>query len=146
MKKSTFNYIKQILRDYPNIDEYIAKRREELKYPYRPTDVNADIKGNLPSDSMSNLMITIEQDRRLASLERNKKVISDNLDECGRDTETIITELYIKKYPKYTMEMLLDPDNKDKDGNPLLMCGKTKAYKLRDRFFESIADDLGLDK
>ena len=146
MKRSTFNYIKQILKDYSQVDDHIKKRMEELQYPYRPDDVNSGIKGNGQTDNMANLMITIEQDRRLSALERNKKVVEDNLSECGKDTETIITELYIKRYPKYMMEGLLDPRNKGTDGEPLLKCGRTKAYQLRDNFFENIANDLGLDK
>lgn len=138
MKRSTFNYIKQILKDYSQIDDHIKRRMEELQYPYRPDDVNAGIKGNAQSDSMANLMITIEQDRRLSALERNKKIVEDNLSECGKDTETIITELYIKRYPRYRMEGLVE--------NRLIDCGRTKAFQLRDNFFENIADDLGLDK
>ena len=138
MKRSTFNYIKQILKDYPNIEKHVEERMEELQYPYRPDDVNAGIKGNAQSDSMTNLMITIEQDRRLTALERNKRVVEDNLNECGKDTETIITELYIKRYPRYRMEGLVE--------NRLIDCGRTKAFQLRDNFFENIADDLGLDK
>ena len=138
MKRSTFNYIKQILKDYSQVDDHIKKRMEELQYPYRPDDVNSGIKGNGQTDNMANLMITIEQDRRLSALERNKKVVEDNLSECGKDTETIITELYIKRYPRYRMEGLVE--------NHLIECGRTKGFQLRDNFFENIADDLGLDK
>ena len=138
MKRSTFNYIKQILKDYSQIDDHIKRRMEELQYPHRPDDVNAGIRGNSQSDSMANLMITIEQDRRLSALERNKQVVEDNLNECGEDTETIITELYIKRYPRYRMDGLVE--------NRLIECGRTKAFQLRDNFFENIADDLGLDK
>ena len=138
MKRSTFNYIKQILKDYNQIDDHIKKRTEELQYPHRADDVNAGIKGNAQTDNMTGLMITIEQDRRMAALERNKKVVEDNLSECGQDTETIIRELYIKRYPKYRMEGLVE--------NQLIECARTKAFQLRDNFFENIADDLGLDK
>ena len=138
MKRSTFNYIKQILKDYSQIDDHIKRRMEELQYPHRPDDVNAGIKSNEQSDSMTNLMITIEQDRRLSALERNKKVVEDNLSECGEDTRTIIRELYIKRYPRYHMDGLVE--------NRLIDCGRTKAFQLRDNFFENIADDLGLDK
>ena len=138
MKRSTFNYIKQILKDYSQVDDHIKKRMEELQYPYRPDDINSGIKGNGQTDNMANLMITIEQDRRLSALERNKKVVEDNLNDCGKDTQTIITELYIKRYPRYRMEGLVE--------NHLIECGRTKGFQLRDNFFENIADDLGLDK
>ena len=138
MKRSTFNYIKQILKDYSQIDDHIKRRMEELQYPHRPDDVNAGIKSNAQTDNMTGLMITIEQDRRLSALERNKKVVEDNLNECGKDTETIIKELYIKRYPRYHMDGLVE--------NRLIECGRTKAFQLRDDFFDNIADDLGLDK
>ena len=137
MKRSTFNYIKDILRDYPNIDKYIKEREDELRTPYRQTDLNADIRGNKISDSMTTMMITIEQDRRLSALERNKRVIEDNLQECDEDTRTIIEELYIVKYQRYTMEGLVE--------QRLISCGKSKAYDLRNRFFENIARELNLD-
>lgn len=138
MKQSTFNYVKQILRDYSQIDDHIKRRTEELQYPHRPDDVNAGIKGNQQTDSMANLMITIEQDRRLSALERNKKVVEDNLSECGEDTETIITELYIRRYPRYTMQGLVN--------NGMIYCSRSQAFRLRDAFFENVADDLNLDK
>ena len=87
---------------------------------------------------MANLMITIEQDRRLSALERNKKVVEDNLSECGDDTETIIRELYIKRYPRYTMEGLIK--------NGVIYCSRSQAFRLRDAFFDNIANDLNLDK
>ena len=137
MKRSTFNYIKDILRDYPNIDKYIKEREDELRTPYRQTDLNADIRGNKISDSMTTMMITIEQDRRLSALERNKRVIEDNLQECDEDTRTIIEELYIKKYTQYTMDGLVQ--------NGLIYCSRRKAFNLRDAFFENVAKELNLD-
>ncbi|MFK8243861.1 MULTISPECIES: transcriptional regulator [unclassified Facklamia] len=138
MKKSTFNYIKDILKDYPNIDRYIKERELELRIPSKQDDLNSGIRGNRVSDSMTNMLITIEQDRRLSALERNKRVIEDNLQECDNETRVIITELYINKYQKYTMEGLVQ--------NKLIYCSRRKAFDLRDAFFENIANDLGLEK
>ena len=138
MKRSTFNYIRQILKDYSQIDEHIKKREEELRYPYKHDDINEGIKGNEQVDKMGRMLITLDQDKRLAALERNQRIVSDNLDKCGEDTRVIITELYIKRYPKYTMGGLVD--------NHILDCGRTKAFELRDEFFGNVADDLGLYK
>lgn len=137
MKRSTFNYIKDILRDYPNIDKYIKERELELRIPHRADDVNSDIRGNKISDSMANMMITIEQDRRLSALERNKRIIADNLDECDKDTRTIIEELYIKKYTQYTMDGLVK--------NGLINCSRSQAFNLRNSFFENVAKELNLE-
>lgn len=139
MRRSTFNYIKEILKDYPDIEKHIQRRKEELRYPYRQNDLNADIKGKGNTfNAMDNLMITIDQDRRLAALERNRNIIDDNLQRCDRDTNLIIQELYIKRYPTYTMKGLID--------NNLIFCSLRKAYDLRNEFFNNVADDLGLDK
>ena len=138
MRTSTFNYIKDILADYPRIDEYIKKREEELRYPHRETDLNGDIKGTKASyDNHTNMMITIEQDRRLVLLERNKRVVEKILNESDVDTVMIINELYIKKYPRYTIAGLVD--------NKLVFCSRRKAYNLRNNFFEEIAKELNLE-
>ncbi|MBP1046415.1 transcriptional regulator [Enterococcus sp. BWM-S5] len=141
MKKSTFNYIKDILADYPETDEHIRKREEELRYPYRESDLNKGIKGTKASyDNQDNLMITIEQDKRLAGLERNKRAISKVLDDSEEDAKIIIEELYMKK-EKYrkrsTMDLIVDLR--------MVKCGRTKAYELRDLFFEKLAIELELN-
>lgn len=113
MKRGTFNYIKEILGDYTYIDQYIKDRLDELE------------------------PITLEKDRRLRVLAKNKAVIKQNLESSDEDTRTIIYELYIKPYPTYTMEKLID-DFK-------VSCNKTKAYRLRNEFFNRVAYDLKLD-
>lgn len=138
MRTSTFNYIKDILADYYKTDEYIKQREDELRYPHRESDLNGDIKGTKASyDNQVNLLITIEQDRRLASLERNKRIISNALEEADEDTLTIIQELYFKKRPRYTMQGLVD--------NKLVYCSRRKAFDLRNDFFEDIAKELNLE-
>lgn len=138
MKTSTFNYIKDILADYYKIDEYIKKREEELRIPHRESDLNADIKGTRGTyDNQINLMITIEQDRRLTSLERNKRVVSQALDEASPDTKKIIEELYLKKRPTYTLQGLVD--------NRLVFCSRRTASDLRTAFFIEIAKELDLE-
>ncbi|EOL50636.1 MULTISPECIES: RinA family phage transcriptional regulator [Enterococcus] len=138
MRKSTFNYIKDVLADYPRIEEYIKQREEELRYPYREDDLNSGIKGNRAGyNAQDSLMITIEQDRRLAALERNKRVISNLLDECCEDTKIIVQELYMRRVPKYTIQGLIT--------NSLIFVGRTKAFELRDSFFLEVAKDLNLN-
>ncbi|MEI5990410.1 hypothetical protein A5881_001903 [Enterococcus termitis] len=137
MRKSTFNYVKDILTDYPRIEEYIKQREEELRYPYRENDLNSGIKGNRSNyNTQDNLMITIEQDQRLAALERNKRVVSNILEECCEDTKIIIQELYMRRMPKYTIQGLIT--------NGLIFVGRTKAFELRDWFFLQVAKDLNL--
>lgn len=138
MRTSTFNYIKDILADYSKIDDYIKQREKELRNPFQERDQNARIKGNkINYDTTANLLITIEQDRRLASLARNKRIIADTINAADEETKTIIKELYLKKYPQYNIQGLID--------HQLIFCSRSQAYNLRNKFFGDIAIQLNLE-
>lgn len=138
LKRSTFNYIKDILREYPDMKRYIHEREEEIRHPYRPTDVNADIKSGVAnSDSMVNTLITMEGDRRLNLLKRNYLVIEKLMSEVDKDTAIIIEEIYMKKFPKYTLTGLCE--------NLILGCSRNTASKKRNVFFEELAKRLDLN-
>ncbi|MBS7576015.1 transcriptional regulator [Enterococcus sp. MMGLQ5-2] len=138
MKKTTFNYIWEILKDYNDVDEHIKRRIEELRYPHRETDLNADIKGTkVRYDSQDIFLITIEQDARLAALERNKRIITETLEEFDQDTNMIIRELYMKKRPQYSIQGLIS--------NHKIFIGRSKASDLRTAFFIELAKKFNLD-
>lgn len=135
MRVSTFNYIKDILADYYRTDDYIKQREEELRYPFKDTDLNADIRGvGINSAVTERLAITIATDRRLCNLERNRDVIRACLERADEQTKTIIEELYLKRRPTLTLLGVAQQ----------LFISKSQAYKLRNNFFESIADELGM--
>jgi RinA family phage transcriptional activator len=138
LKRYTFKYIEEILHDYPDIDKHVHEREMELRYPTLPADENVGggRAENKIGEPVLNMMITIDTDRRLYNLKRNQKAIDDTLDEFGNDTYTIINELYFKKHQIYTMNGLVE--------NNLVSVGKSKAYNLRNSFFESLARRLGL--
>lgn len=136
MEKWRVERVKAVLKDYRDTDKYVRKLEEEIRVPYRDNDVNRDIKGSsTDSDTMFGTMWTIETDRRIQQLRRNEAIVQELLDECGKDTETIIRELYIKRFPQYTMQGLVD--------NLVIKCGRNKAFTLRDKFFEEL--DRSLD-
>lgn len=138
MKRETFNYIKRILKDYPDIENHIKRREEELRHPIHHNDLNSDRKGNYSDpDKMANMMITIEDDLRLTALARNKQAVELALAKVDKDTVTIINELYLAKFPKYTMAGLCD--------NFVVSCGRNLAGKKRTHFFELVARELNLD-
>lgn len=115
----------------------IEQRKEEIQFPYRPSDVNADIKAqNKPNDSMDNLVAAIGNDRVIRNLDVTQKAIAFNLEHCDNDTRTIIEELYLKRYPRYTMDGLIVSEK--------IKCKRSKAYDLRNEFFENVAKDLNL--
>lgn len=136
MEKWRVERVKAVLKDYRDTNKYVRKLEEEIRVPYRENDVNRDIKGSsTDSDKMFGTMWTIETDRRIQRLRRNEAIVQELLDECGKDTETIIRELYIKRFPQYTMQGLVD--------NLVITCGRNKAFTLRDKFFEEL--DRSLD-
>lgn len=80
------------------------------------------------------MAITIAMDRRLWNLERNRDIIKNCLAEADEQTRVIIEELYMKKRPSLTLIGLARQ----------LFISKSQAYKLRNHFFEAVADELGM--
>lgn len=135
MEKWRFERVKKVLKDYNDTEKYIEQIMQSIRTPYRETDINADIKGTkTDNDTMFNELWTIETHRALKCLKRNKQIVNQLLEECGADTEVIIRELYLKKFPRYTMQGLVV--------NHQVTCGRNKAIKLRDRFFEELDREL----
>ncbi|MGY3766928.1 integrase [Vagococcus vulneris] len=123
------------LRDYNDIDTYIKKIEEEIRVPYHEPDLNADIKGTrTDSDMMFDTMWTIQTHDAINQLRRKKQVITELLNECDDDTEIIIRELYLKKWPRFTLNGLVDQQ--------IISCGRNKAIKLRRKFFEELDREL----
>lgn len=137
MRKSTFNCVRDILKDYNDLPKYIKEREKELRNPYRETDLNADIKGTKARyDSGDNILITIEQDARLARMVEQYEIAKRLLSEADDDTRVIIEELYIRKRPRYTMQGLADKH--------LILCSSRTGRNLRTAFFEEMALALRL--
>ena len=137
MKKGTFEYIKQVLSEYNDTDRYIAQIERGLRVPWKEEDVNSGIQGTKKdTDTMFGTMWTIETHQALNRLKVNKAAVDELLKECGQDTETIIRELYIKKFPNYTMTGLVE--------HHVVRCGRNKAIDLRDKFFENLAKALNI--
>lgn len=124
-----------VLKDYNDTDKYIKDIEEQIRVPYRESDENSDIKGSrTDNDVMFGTLWTIETHKAINQLRKNKNVVNNLLEECGEDTEKIIRELYIKKFPKYTLSGLVQSNS--------LTCGRNKAIKLRQKFFEELDKKL----
>lgn len=136
MEKWRVERVKAVLKDYRDADKYVRKLEEEIRVPYREEDVNGDIKGTRSdSDLMFGTLWTIETDKQIRRLKRNKQIVQELLDECGSDTETIIRELYIKRFPQYTMQGLVE--------QKIIHVSVSTAKRLRNKFFEEV--DMQLD-
>ena len=138
MRRSTIRTVEDILRDYPKIDKYIEQREQELRYPVTPIDENVGggRAQNGFNDSTERLIITLDEDKRINALKKQRQVIDDCLDEVGEDTEIIIDELYFRKRPRYTIDGLVV--------NHLIGCSRATAFRLKKQFISSCAKQLGL--
>ena len=134
MDRNKFNFITSLLYDYPKTDEYIKQRTEELMYPYNPNhDENiGGGRSNITDNPVERMAINIATDRRLTTLERNKKLIDQCLDQCSWETYKIIDTVYFKRAKSVegvAMEIPLSA---------------SQVRRLRQQFFERVADELGI--
>lgn len=137
MEKWRVERVKAVLKDYRDTDKYVRKLEEEIRVPYREEDINGDIKGSRSdSDTMFGTLWTIETDKQIRRLKRNKQIVQELLDECGSNTETIIRELYIKRFPQYTMQGLVE--------QRIILASVSTAKRLRNKFFEEVDKQLDL--
>lgn len=135
MRTATKRYVEQLLRDYPDLDKYIKKHKEELRYPIKDYDKNVSIsKNNKIARPEENLVITLDEDKRLRALQRQKEIIGQCIANSGEVTQIIVQELYFKKHPKYTTEGLAIK----------LKYAKTYMYKLKLKLIERVASALGI--
>lgn len=138
VKRSTIRKVEDILHDYPKIDKYIEEREQELRYPTAPRDDNVGggkAQYKYPETAL-NTLITIDDDRRINTLKRQREVIDDCLDGVGRDTEVIINELYFKKHQQYTIDGLI--------ANHMINVSRRKAFDLKKTFINDCAKGFGL--
>lgn len=76
MKKLTDGIINQMLFDYPKIDEYVERRREEIEHPWIEQDENVGGgKSNKISNPIESMIITIDEDRIIRRLVEQKNAI-----------------------------------------------------------------------
>lgn len=136
MKQGTFKYIEQLLNEYPDMDKYISLRIEELKYP-NTIEADQNIGGGssgFVSNPTERMVMTIVEDKRLKNIELNKQAIDKVLFESDELTAMIIRMYYFDK-----------PRLKTWEGIALAICvSEGHCRKLRTRFFEKVADELGL--
>lgn len=139
MRKETTNLVIAILKDYPEMDKKLAQRKYELQHPFHERDEN--IGGgkaeNKPWTYYDNLIITLDQDRQIHALEKEKEVIGKVLSTAGTETKKIITNLYLKK-DGTTIQSLVAKGK--------IWCSVTKAYQLRNSFIRDVANKLNISE
>lgn len=138
IRKITKQYIETVLGDYPKMDNYISERKEELLYPTREEDENVGGgKGSKVSKPQEQMIVTLEQDKRLKILENEKNAIEDCLDESDCDTRFIINELYFKNKRRYTVDGLIATHK--------INISRSLFFMKRDKFINMLALKLDVN-
>ena len=99
MKQGTFKYIEQLLRDYPEMDNYIKQREEELIFPDELA-IDQNIGGGrspVISKPTERMAITITEDKRLQMLIRYKRAIDKLIEEVDPITVGVVQMFYFQK-------------------------------------------------
>ena len=136
MKAGTFKYIEQLLREYPDMGNYIAKREEELIYPDELA-LDQNIGGgrsSFISKPTERMAITIIEDKRLRELARCKQAIDKLINEVDPMTASVIKMFYFTQPRLKTWDGIA----MDKGLN------ERQCRRFRDRFFKLVAEELGL--
>ncbi|WP_334352197.1 transcriptional regulator [Companilactobacillus sp. HBUAS56257] len=137
IRPGTKKRVEEILRDYPKMDKYINDRRQELMYPIKPDDENVGGgKSSKVSRPQEQMIITIDEDKELKALEREKKAVEASLLDSDTDTNIIARELYFKEHPKYQMDGLIE--------DKLIYCRRTQAFQKKSKLIRRIAKEMGL--
>lgn len=136
MKRGTFVYIEQLLRDYPEMGNYIKKREEELIYPDEMV-IDQNIGGGRSpfiSKPTERMAITIVEDKRLCELSRCKCAIDKLINEADFIVVGVIQMFYFEKPRLRTWEgIAMDTGLSERH-----------CRRLRDKFFQAVADELGM--
>lgn len=106
MRRSTFNFIEDMLRDYPHYNEYIKECEEEIRHPYVEPDEN--IGGGRSAGKQERLtetIVRIDEDRRIQQFRKQQRAISKSLDKSNSQiTKMMCEELYFKDNPLLRLE------------------------------------------
>ena len=137
IRSGTKKRIEEILHDYPNMDRYINERRKALMYPTKDDDENVGGgKSSKVSRPQEQMVITIDEDKQLKALEREKRAVEISLLDSDTDTNIIAREIYFKNRPTLKIDGLID--------NKLIYCGRTQAFQKKAKLIRRIAKEMGL--
>lgn len=133
MEKWRVERVKAVLKDFHYMEQYIKKLEREILVPYQEAgrrNSNEEIR----LDVLTTNFWTIHTHMLIRDLKRSSFAVKKLLEECDNDTETIINELYIKKFTQYTMQGLVN--------QRIILVSLSTAKRLRDRFFEELDKQL----
>ncbi|WP_208422112.1 transcriptional regulator [Latilactobacillus fragifolii] len=136
MRRSTFNYIEDMLRDYPHYNEYIKECEEEIRHPYVEPDAN--IGGGRSAGKQERLtetIVRIDEDRRIRQMKRQQKAIAKCLDRSNSDiVYQMCKELYFMNKRRLTLDGVAYKLN----------VSRRTLIRRREDFFIDLAKELGM--
>jgi RinA family phage transcriptional activator len=138
MKKSVKKLVDQMLFDYPKIDGYVDKRREEIQYPYIEQDENVGggKAKNKISKPIENMIISLDEDKILTGLIAQKNAIYKAFKDVDPTIQPIIKRYYFYNQARYkNIYALLNEFH----------VSKATFYRELDRFMHDILDNLQLN-
>lgn len=138
MRRATFKNIEAILRDYPDYDRYIAEREQAILYPdsiYSDENIGGGRTSRI-SNPTQQKALTIADDKRLNTLIYYRNAIERIINNTDPITNQIIREYYFARPQLKTWEGVAFSCN----------MSSSNCRKLRDRFFDRLADELGFIK
>ena len=128
---------RQVLKEYHLYDDMIRLQEETIRYPHKPDDYASDRRGTKTTpETATETLYSVATDRKIIWYCKAKKAVKQLLSECDEDTAIIINELFITKFPRYTLNGLVQQQK--------VSCGRNKAIEKRKRFFKEL--DILLDK
>ncbi|QHB52463.1 DUF722 domain-containing protein [Lentilactobacillus hilgardii] len=137
LKKALFDYIAEIISDYPKTDQYIKEREDELMnqfQDFRDENVGGGRAQYKNNTGVQDMAITLAIDKRLNTLKRHAKAVEECLNETDDDTKIIINELYIKHHPTLNVYGVAERVN----------LSASQVKRRRSKFFETLSVKLGL--
>lgn len=135
LRKSTINYLESELRNYPYLEQDIARVREEVLHPWSPPDENVGGGGSTENVSVTEIRATrVVNDRRLAQLTRVKLAIEIVYNHTTHEGRKLMELYYFTKPRTLNLTGVAN----------VLHISKTVAYDLRKGILSMLADELGI--
>jgi RinA family phage transcriptional activator len=122
---------RQVLKEYRQYDCMIKLQEESIRHPHKPDDYASDRRGTKTTpETATETLYSVATDRKILWYRKAKRSVEQLLSECDEDTATIINELFITKFPRYTLNGLVQQQK--------VSCGRNKAIEKRKRFFKEL--------
>ncbi|TPR40423.1 hypothetical protein [Apilactobacillus micheneri] len=137
MQRHVRKMVEKMLFDYPKIDEYVKQRIEEIKNPFdefKDENVGGG-KSNKTTLAVENLVISIDEDKALKALKRQKHAITNSITKLSPDVFTVFKKYYFDgQVRNRTLVSLANQYH----------LSKSVIYRERDLFFADILKQLNL--